>query len=144
LDTVLGGGQFPFFTSPFVDFGPLGAALIIALFGFIFRIAFFQARRSIGWAVIYAQIGAALLFSSHSVYVTHQNFLFSILLIGAITSLTRIRRTHRVVLPDAPVLFRSRRTANPPLNLPPHVMARLAMFSSIRTQPLKKDQSLAG
>ncbi len=142
LDNVLGGGEFPFFTSPFVDFGPFGAALIIALLAFLFRIAFFQARRSIGWAVIYAQIGASLLFSSHSVYVTHQNFLFSILLTGAITSLTRIRRKHRVHLADPAILFRSRRTGKPPLTLPPQLMARLESFAT--TPPTKTDHRHAG
>ena len=137
MDDVLGGGQFPFFTSPFVDFGPFGAALIIAGFAFLFRIAFFQARRSIGWAAIYAQIGAALLFSSHSVYVTHQNFLFSVLLIGAITSLTRRRVVQRVTRPEPAVIFRSRRTPQP-LNLPDDLMDRIAVFTTIRTRPRDK------
>ena len=140
LDPLLGGGEFPFFTSPFVDFGPLGAALLIALFGFLFRLAYYQARRSLAWAAIYAQIGAALLFSSHSVYVTHQNFLFSLILIGAITTLTRRRTRKHVVLPEPRVVFRSRRASAPPppLTLPEDLMDRIAVFTTIRTRPLKK------
>ena len=89
LDAVLGGGEFPFFTTAYVDFGPvLGAALLLA-FGFIFHLIYHMARQSLGWAAIYAQIGAALLFSSHSVYVTHQNFLFSVGLIALIARATR-------------------------------------------------------
>lgn len=89
LDAVLGGGEFPFFTSAYVDFGPVFGAVFICVFGFVFRIVYHLARQSLGWAAIYAQIGAALLFSSHSVYVTHQNFLFSILLLALIARASR-------------------------------------------------------
>jgi hypothetical protein len=82
LDSVLGGGDFPFFTAAFVDFGPLFGALFIGFCAFVFRLVFVKAHQSVIWACIYSQLGAALLFSTHGIYFTHQNFLFSIAIIG--------------------------------------------------------------
>ena len=84
LDHVLGGGDFPFFTAAYVDFGPLFGPFFIGLCAFIFRLIFNKAQHSFIWACIYAQLGAALLFSTHGIYFTHQNFLFSIALIGGV------------------------------------------------------------
>jgi len=89
LDSVLGGGDFPFFTAAYVDFGPLLGALFIATCAFIFRTIFVKAHQSLVWACAYAQLGAALLFSTHGIYFTHQNFLFSIAIIGLIWLLVR-------------------------------------------------------
>ena len=91
LDSALGGGDFPFFTASYVDFGPIFGALFIGLCGFIFRIIFIKAHQSLVWACIYAQLGAALLFSTHGTYFTHQNFLFSIAIIGLIWLIVRGR-----------------------------------------------------
>lgn len=84
LDSVLGGGDFPFFTAAYVDFGPFFGAFFIGLCAFIFRIVYHKSRHSFIWACVYAQLGAALLFSTHGIYFTHQNFLFSIALIWTI------------------------------------------------------------
>ena len=84
LDSVLGGGDFPFFTAAYVDFGPFFGAFFIGLCAFIFRIVYHKSRHSFIWACGYAQLGAALLFSTHGIYFTHQNFLFSIALIWTI------------------------------------------------------------
>jgi hypothetical protein len=89
LDDVLGGGDFPFFTAAYVDFGPFVGALFIAACAFIFRMIFIKAHQNLMWACIYAQLGAALLFSTHGIYFTHQNFLFSIAIIGLIPLLVR-------------------------------------------------------
>ena len=89
LDSVLGGGDFPFFTAAYVDFGPLLGALFIATCAFIFRTIFVKAHQSLVWACAYAQLGAALLFSTHGIYFTHQNFLFSIAIIGLVWLLVR-------------------------------------------------------
>ncbi|MEL7258230.1 MAG: hypothetical protein AAFN80_10375, partial [Pseudomonadota bacterium] len=62
---------------------------VIAGFAILFRLVFHRACQSLGWAAIYAQVGAALLFSSHSVYITHQNFLFSIAVIAVICRIAR-------------------------------------------------------
>lgn len=115
LNAVLGGGEFPFFTTAFVDFGPLMGMALVALFAVIFRLVFQRACGSLGWAVIYGQIGAALLFSSHSVYVTHQNFLFSIVIIAGISRLSRRSGTHREGKSSA--MFRSRRGLGTPPKL---------------------------
>ncbi|WP_338549487.1 oligosaccharide repeat unit polymerase [Roseovarius phycicola] len=114
LNAVLGGGEFPFFTTAYVDFGPILGMAVIAGFAILFRLVFYRACQSLGWAAIYAQIGAALLFSSHSVYVTHQNFLFSIAVIAVICRLARRtpqRSRHRAPQRAVPV-FRSRRKAH--------------------------------
>ncbi|MEO9459478.1 MAG: O-antigen polymerase [Lentilitoribacter sp.] len=84
LDQVLGGGDFPFFTAAYVDFGPIFGAFFIGFCAFVFRLIFNKAHHSLIWACQYAQLGAALLFSTHGIYFTHQNFLFSIALIWAI------------------------------------------------------------
>lgn len=89
LEDVRGGGEFSLFTAPYVDFGIFGAALFLFLAGFIFRLMFHKGRQSLIWAAIYAQTGAALLFSSHGLYVTHQNFLFSLALIALLTRFSR-------------------------------------------------------
>lgn len=89
LNAVLGGGEFPFFTTAYVDFGPVFGVFVITGFAVLFRLVFHRACQSLGWSAIYAQIGAALLFSSHSVYVTHQNFLFSVAVIAVICRLSR-------------------------------------------------------
>ena len=111
LEAVLGGGEFPFFTSAYVDFNLVGGAILIALMAALFRVSFHAAQRSVLGAAIYAQVGAALLFSSHSVYVTHQNFLVSILLIAAILRLsTRLQPIEQRTAQTVQTLFRSRRS----------------------------------
>jgi oligosaccharide repeat unit polymerase len=135
LDAVMGGGEFPIFTAAYVDFGPIGGAAFLVLIGFILRRIFVRARGSIGWAAIYAQAGAALLFSSHSVYFTHQNFYFSVVLIGAISALSQKRA---VAIPDIPAttpVFRTirvKRTLPPPL--PDSLMRHMAIFTSRRNR----------
>ncbi len=109
LNAVLGGGEFPFFTTAYVDFGPILGMAVIACFAILFRLVFHRACQSLGWAAIYAQVGAALLFSSHSVYVTHQNFLFSVAVIAVICRVAR-RTNQPTRLADTPV-FRSCRKA---------------------------------
>lgn len=96
-----GGGEFSMLTAPFVDFGPFGGALFIAGAAFAFRLIWQRARGDLGWAAIHAQIGAALLFSSHSLYVTHQNCLFSILLIVLVLRVARRGPMTRRVPPPA-------------------------------------------
>lgn len=89
LEEIRGGGDFPLFTAPFVDFGALGGAIFIALCAGVFRYLHRAATRGPGWALIYAQLGAALLFSSHGIYFTHQNFLFSLAVCGIVLILSR-------------------------------------------------------
>jgi oligosaccharide repeat unit polymerase len=80
-DQVRGGGEFSLLTAPYVDFGLVGGALFLVCAGFVFRLSFHRAHGSVLASVIFAQVGAALLFSSHGIYVTHQNCLFSFLVI---------------------------------------------------------------
>jgi hypothetical protein len=122
-ELVRGGGEFSLLTAPFVDFGPVGAAVFIAVAAFAFRVIWHLGRQSLGWAVIYGQVGAALLYSSHSLYVTHQNCLFSILLMALILRWARrppkvmVRRASLTVVAassDGPGRVR------PPLPRPDH------------------------
>ncbi len=92
LEHVLGGGTFPFLTAVFVDFGMVGGVMAIIVCGVLFRLCFHLAQVSLGWKVAYAQLAAALLFSSHSLYFTHQNFLFSLIVLGVIIRLSNPRK----------------------------------------------------
>ncbi len=136
LDPVLGGGEFPLFTTAYVDFGFLGGALLLACLGFVFRRIFHRARSSVGWAAIYGQIGAALMFSSHSVYVTHQNFLVSLLLIAALCRLAR--RGPRQPEPLPVPVFKTCRHPQPlQPDLPDAVWRQVIPFTTRRTaQPV--------
>ena len=104
LDAVIGGGEFPLLTSAYVDFGPIGGALFLALAAFVIRVVFARASRSVGWAAVYAQFGAALLFSSHSVYFTHQNFIFSLMLMWAVMKLANRTPAPLPARAEVPVL----------------------------------------
>ncbi|WP_425045976.1 O-antigen polymerase [Primorskyibacter sp. S87] len=83
-DLVRGGGEFSLLTAPYVDFGLLGGALFLFGAGYVFRRLFQNARTSFLGAALYAQVGAALLFSSHGLYITHQNCLFSLVVIAVL------------------------------------------------------------
>ena len=131
LDAVIGGGEFPLFTAAYVDFGPIGGAAFMVIVGFVLRRVFVRAHHSLGWAAVYAQIGAALLFSSHSVYFTHQNFFFSVALIGVIAALSRKRP---IVVPEValavPVFKTCRERHALPAPLPDSLMRHMAVFKS--------------
>lgn len=133
LDAVIGGGKFPMFTAAYVDFGVIGGAAFLLMIGFAFRRIFVRARHSIGWAAVYAQLGAALLFSSHSVYFTHQNFFFSVALIGAISRLSQKRAITLPAVPKPAPIFRTRRIKRaPPPTLPDSLMRHMVIFTSCR------------
>ncbi len=106
-DQARGGGEFSLLTAPYVDFGLFGGAIFLVCAGFAFRLAFHRASASLAGAAIYAQIGSALLFSSHGIYVTHQNCLFSFLVILAICRLGARSANRPVMRPAAsPVVMR--------------------------------------
>lgn len=134
LDPVIGGGEFPLFTAAYVDFGAKGGALFICATGFVLRRIYARATRHFGWAVVYAQIGAALMFSSHSVYFTHQNFFFSAALIALIVTLALKKPAPKPATAaiDAPI-FRTCRTKRPlPPDLPDSLVRHLAVFRTKR------------
>ena len=133
LQEVLGGGEFPLLTAAYVDFGPVLGAFILAFVGFVIRGLFIKARHSLGFALAYAQIGATLLFSSHSVYLTHQNLLFSLILISALLKL--VTQHHAPRPHPSPLLFRSCRKPLPQcLPLPVSLIRQITLFTSQRTQ----------
>ncbi len=134
LDPMIGGGEFPFFTAAYVDFGVKGGAIVILMVGFVLRRIFVRGTRHFGWAVVYAQIGAALMFSSHSVYFTHQNFYFSAALIALIVTLSQRRQAAAPKSMPKPV-FRSRRKPKPAAPpLPDSLVRHLAVFTSQKAQ----------
>ncbi|SIT06283.1 hypothetical protein SAMN05421759_11333 [Roseivivax lentus] len=92
LDKARGGGESSFFSAPYVDFGPFGGALFVALSVFLAQMLFQSARSHLLGAVLYAQIGAALLFAPHGNYMLHQNLLFGALCILWLCRGTRRRR----------------------------------------------------
>lgn len=73
------GGEFPAFTAPYVDFSWMGIALTAAL-AVLFTWVFNRAHRSFAFAVVYGQIGGALLLGPHSAWYSNPNFTFNILL----------------------------------------------------------------
>lgn len=81
IEEVRGGGDFSIFTAPYVDFGPFLGIVFVAVMAVVFRYAFWIGHQSVTGAVIYGQVAASLLFSTHGVYFTHQNFLFSVLVV---------------------------------------------------------------
>ena len=95
IEEVHGGGDFSFFTAPYVDFGPFIGAGFVALAAIVFRYAFHKGRQSFTWAAIYGQTGASLLFSTHGVYFTHHNFFFSVIVLAWICHAARPAAAHR-------------------------------------------------
>ena len=89
LETMKGGGEFSLLTTAFVDFGIAGGTLAVAAFALFFRLAWQAGRSGFGGAMVYAQLGAALFFSSHGNYVTHQNLLASLALVWFVLHLSR-------------------------------------------------------
>lgn len=93
IEDVRGGGDFSIFTAPYVDFGPFIGAAFVACFAVAFRYAFHMGRQTLTGAVIYGQLGASLLFSTHGVYFTHHNFFFSVMVLAFIGYRARLART---------------------------------------------------
>lgn len=90
LDALLafrGGGEFSLLSAPFVDFGPLGAAAYLLAYGALIRLLWHRASCGPGDAAIYGQAATALLLSVHSNFVASQDFVFSVLVILAVTRL---------------------------------------------------------
>ena len=103
LDDVLGGGAFPLLTAGYVDFGVAGGAMFLVVCAFVFRLCYARAFGSLIWAAVYAQLGASLLFSSHGIYFTHQNFLFSLGILGLVHGIAKPRRKPVRNIPQNPV-----------------------------------------
>ena len=91
VEGMRAGGVFPALTAPYVDFSWLGLFVIIALI-LLFTWIFNRAHRSLMFAVIYGQVGGAMLLTPHVAWYTHQNFFFNILLSTIVCAFIR-RRT---------------------------------------------------
>ncbi len=89
IEDVRGGGDFSIFTAPYVDFGPVIGVLCVALMAAAFRCAYWAGLHSPLGALVYGQIGASLLFSTHGTYFTHHNFFFSLIILVAVCHLSR-------------------------------------------------------
>ena len=137
LDTaeiLRGGGEFSLLTAPLVDFGPMGAAAYLFAAGFGFRLLYHLGCQRLMWSVLYAQIGAALLFSSHGAYVTHQNLLFSLCVIAVLSRMA------------VPVRQDTKPTERPPPHIKPTIAPTLLVppvqFRSCRNTPQPKQREL--
>lgn len=80
-----GGGEFSLLSAPFVDFGPWGAALYLALYGGVMRWLWHRAGAGAGDAAIYGQAAVAVLLSVHHNFAASQDFVFAVLVILAVT-----------------------------------------------------------
>ncbi len=115
LDGLKGGGEFPLLTAPYIDFGVIGGGLFLTMFGFTSQALFQFARAYFVPAVIYAQVAASLLFSSHALYITHQNQIFGLLVVALVARMSRPVRLIVPVIPPVsdprrpPARFKSRR-----------------------------------
>lgn len=88
VEALRAGGVFPAFTAPFVDFAWMGVFFVIALI-VLFTWVFNRAHRSFTFALIYGQIGGALLLTPHVAWYSHHNFTFNILLTVLICAFIR-------------------------------------------------------
>lgn len=79
INDLRAGGAYPALTAPYVDFSWFGIILIAAL-ALVFAWVFNKAQRSFTYAMIYGQIGGALLLSPHSAWYSNPNFSFNVLL----------------------------------------------------------------
>lgn len=97
VERLRAGGVFPAFTAPYVDFSWLGAFLIAGLI-VLFTWVFNRAHRSFAFAVVYGQIGGAMLVTPHVAWYSHHNFTYNILLTLFICAF--IRRPKPARVPD--------------------------------------------
>jgi hypothetical protein len=97
LAAFRGGGEFSLLSAPFVDFGPIGGAAYLLLYGALLRILWQRAGNSVGDAAIYAQAAVAVMLSVHANFAASQDFVFALLVILAVTRLpvTRARLAPR-------------------------------------------------
>jgi hypothetical protein len=87
LSHYRGGGEFSLLSAPFVDFGPLGAAAYLVIYGAVMRLLWHRAGQSLGDAAIYGQAAVAIMLSVHANFAASQDFVFALLVILAITRL---------------------------------------------------------
>jgi hypothetical protein len=78
LNRLRGGGEFPTFTAPYVDFSYFGIIVIVliaALFTFIYN----RAQASFVYSYIYGMIAPVILLSTHAPLHSSHNFVFNII-----------------------------------------------------------------
>ncbi|WP_299938801.1 hypothetical protein [uncultured Pelagimonas sp.] len=92
IDNIRGGGEWSVFTTPYVDFGAVGAALYIAGLAIISRIAFHKGFESVTGAAIYGQFAGAYALSTHSMYFAQTNFVAMIIVLVFVGSFAKERR----------------------------------------------------
>lgn len=76
-----GGGAFPLLTAPYVDFGPVLGAAMIAVIAAALRLAFHAGQSGPVGAALYGQVAAGIALSPHSAYLLNQNLLFAVALL---------------------------------------------------------------
>ena len=101
LEAFRGGGEFSLLSAPFVDFGPLGGAAYLMLYGGVMRVLWHRSGHSAGDAAIYGQAATAILLSVHNNFVASQDFVFAVMVILAVTRLAPARARALPVRPHA-------------------------------------------
>lgn len=90
LNTVRGGGEFPIFTAPYVDFSYFGIIFIIFI-AMLFTYIFNRAHRNFTFAWLYGMIGAGLFISTHVPYYSAHDFIFNVMIALFISCFIRTR-----------------------------------------------------
>jgi oligosaccharide repeat unit polymerase len=80
-----GGGAWSIFTMPYVDFGAIGGALFVALMAVLSTISFIRSTRNIFWAVVYGNVAAGLMLSTHLMHFAVPDFYGALFVVGAIS-----------------------------------------------------------
>lgn len=91
-DDMMGGGTFPMFTAPYIDFGVFGL-VFISFVAMAMTIVFEKAKSDARYALFYGIIGASLILGTHSAYYTHQNFWMWCIIFGATSYFMKDRKT---------------------------------------------------
>ena len=79
VDSLIGGGELPFFTQQYVDLG-LFAFPFIAILGFVIGVLYRRAQSDIRYVIFYAILSPGLVLSVHSFQYVHQNTIFHLVI----------------------------------------------------------------
>lgn len=105
INTVRGGGAWSIFVMPYVDFGPLGAAVYVATLGALSCYMFHRGVESVFRAAAYSHFASAFVLSTHTTYFANANFTAILLFTWLIAHLTKRRAS--------PPLYRGGQAGSP-------------------------------
>lgn len=103
IGAIRGGGAWSVFTTPYVDFGAVGAAFYLTILSVLVTAAYRKASESPVSAAIYGHVAAALLLSPHTMYFGHANFIAMLIVTAVVGAFGRHQgTTSRVQSPQSP------------------------------------------